>query len=148
MFLTNLHVAIRIGFVKENYTFIEPPTVKSFSIPLIKEGGRVSEQTFDLQIDVTNMTTRFQSATFNDDFEYGNVSIRMNPDQQTVMWEFELIPDDLPEENEAFRVSISYPKFRSGNQDVFNATTIIINDPQSWFVQILMHAVQFMFDNV
>ena len=133
--------------MKENYTFIEPPTVKSFSIPLVKEGGRVSEQTFDLQIDVTNMTTRFQSATLNEDFEYEiiNNTIRMDPDQQTVMWKFELIPDDLPEENEAFRVSISYPKFRSGNQDVFNATIIIINDPQSWFVQILMHAVQFMF---
>ena len=133
--------------MKENYTFIEPPTVKSFSIPLVKEGGRVSEQTFDLQIDVTNMTTRFQSATLNEDFEYEivNNTIRMDPDQQTVMWKFELIPDDLPEENEAFRVSISYPKFRSGNQDVFNATTIIINDPQSWFVQILMHAVQFTF---
>ena len=119
--------------MKENYTFIEPPTVKSFSIPLVKEGGRVSEQTFDLQIDVTNMTTRFQSATLNEDFEYEivNNTIRMDPDQQTVMWKFELIPDDLPEENEAFRVSISYPKFRSGNQDVFNATIIIINDPQS-----------------
>ena len=121
--------------MKENYTFIEPPTVKSFSIPLVKEGGRVSEQTFDLQIDVTNMTTRFQSATLNEDFEYEiiNNTIRMDPDQQTVIWEFKLIPDDVPEENEAFRVSISYPKFRSGNQDVFNATTIIINDPQSWF---------------
>ena len=133
--------------MKENYTFVEPPTVKSLFIPLVKEGGHVSEQTFDLQIDVTNMTTRFQSATFKDDFEYEivNNTIRMDPDQQIVMWEFKLNPDDVPEENEAFRVSISYPKFRSGIQDVFNATIIIINDPQSWFVQILMHAVQFMF---
>jgi hypothetical protein len=133
--------------VKDNYTFIEPPTVKSFSIPLIKEGGRRSEQTFDLQIDVTNMTSRFQSATFDDDFKHEIINIQMHPEQQTVMWEFELIPDDLPEENEAFRVTVSsvgYPKFRSDNQHVFNTTTIIINDPQSWFIILfVMHTVKF-----
>ena len=118
------------------YTFIEPPTVKSFSIPLVKEGGRASEQTFNLQIDVSNMTDRFQSATFVDDFKHDTIiNITMVPDQQTVMWVFELIPDDFPEGNEAFHVTLSsvrQPKFLSDHKsDVFNATTIIINDPQS-----------------
>lgn len=117
------------------YTFIEPPTVKSFSIPLVKEGGHASEQTFNLQIDVSNMTNRFQPATFGDDFKHDTIiNIIMVPDQQTVMWVFKLIPDDFPEENEAFHVTLSsvrHPKFLSGNHDVFDTTTIIINDPQS-----------------
>ena len=50
-------------------------------------------------------------------------------------------------ENEAFRVTISsvtYPKFLSDNQGVFNTTTIIINDPQSWFVIVTVHAIKFI----
>ena len=130
-------LAIRIGFVKPNYTFTEPPdSIKIFSIPLVKEDGRVSEQKFNLQIDVSNMTNRFQPATSGDDYERGRSNITILPDQQTVMWEFKLISNEIAEENEAFRVSISsvgHPKFLNDNNDVFNTTTIVINDPKSWF---------------
>ena len=114
--------------------------MKSFSIPLVKEGGRVSEQTFNLQIDVSNMTNRFQPATFGDDYKHDIINIIISPDQQSVNWEFELISNEFPEDNEAFHVTISsvgYPKFLSDNKDVFNTTIIIINDPQSWFVTVM-----------
>ena len=149
-FLTIL-LAIRIGFVKQNYTFIEPPTMKLFSIPLVKEGGRVSEQTFNLQIDVSNMTNRYQPATFGDDYKHDIINITIFPDQQSIMWEFELISNEFPEENEAFRITISsirYPKFLSDNQGVFNTTTIIINDPKSWFVIVMVNATNSYHDYV
>ena len=81
------------------------------------------------------MTVNFQSATFGDDFKHDTIiNITMTPDQQIVMWVFELISDDIAEKNEAFHVTLSsvrHPKFLSGNHDVFDTTTIIINDPQS-----------------
>lgn len=133
--------------MRQNYTFTEPPTVKSLFIPLVKGGGRVSEQTFNLQIDVTNMTNRYQPATFGDDYTHEIINITMFPDQQTVMWKFKLISNEFPEENEAFHVTISsdtYPKFLSDNQDVFNTTTVIVNDPQSLFAIAMVHATQFI----
>ena len=137
MHCSTILLAIRIGFVKPNYTFTEPPVdMKIFFIPLIKEDGRVSQQTFNLQIDVSNMTNRFQPATSGDDYEHEISNIIILPDQQTVMWEFKLISNEIAEENEAFRVSISsfgHPKFLNDNNNVFNTTTIVINDPKSWF---------------
>ena len=123
--------------MRSDYTFTEPPVpTNTFFIPLVKEGGRMSEQTFTLQIDVSNMTDRFESATFGKDYEHAISNIRIHPQEQTVMWEFKLISNEIAEENEAFRVTVSsvgHPRFLSDNNDVINTTTIVINDPQSWF---------------
>lgn len=123
------------------------PLLRSFLIPLVKEGGRISEQTFTVLIDVSNMTNPFQPAMFGDDFRHHSYNITFPPDQQTVTWEFELIPNEAPEENEAFRLvlsSVGHPQFLTDNHDVVNETLILINDPQSWFrhnIIILKHII-------
>ena len=125
------------------YNFTEPPSIlssKSFHIPLIKEDGRISEQIFTIQINVSNITTPYQPATLNEDFEHEMFEIRIYPDQQSVPWEFELIPNEDPEKNEAFSVilsSVGYPKYLTDSQDVYNKTTIVINDPQSELIYLL-----------
>ena len=110
---------------------------KSFKIPLVKEGGRLSNQTFTVQIDVSNMTTPYEPATFDVDFTHQRFSIEIFPHEQTVWWEFELIHNKAPEENEAFRVSLissgDSPTFLTDSRDVFNETLVVINDPQSLF---------------
>ena len=133
-----LLLAMRIGFEKQIYNFTEPPASlsKLFHIPLVKEGGRISEQTFTLQIKVSNMTTPYQPATLGDDYKHQLFNITFHPDQQTVFWEFELIANEAPKDIEAFRLILSpvrHPQFLSVGQDVNNETLVIINDPQSWF---------------
>ena len=98
------------------------------NVPLVKEGGRLSEQTFMVQLQVSNVTDPLQSASFND---HQIFNITFLPNQQTVLWEFELLPN---EENEAFRIiisSVEFPTFLSDNNDVVNETLVVINDPQS-----------------
>lgn len=135
--LDNPIIAIRIGFEKKMYNFTEPPVSisKSFPIQLVKEDGRLSEQTFTMRIDVSNMTSPYQPATVDDDFTHQVSDIKIFPDQQFVQWEFELIPNEAPEENEAFRLILSSkercPKFLTDSPNVYNETLIIINDPQS-----------------
>ena len=118
------------------------PLLKSFHIPLVKEGGRMSEQTFSVLIEVSNLTYPYQPATLGDDYNHTSFNITFPPDQQTVLWEFQLIPNEAPEENEAFRLtlsSINHPKFLTDSHDVVNETVVVINDPQSWFWYTLRH---------
>ena len=108
-----------------------------FNIPLVKEVGQLSEQTFEVQIQVSNNTYPLQPASIREDYDYQTLKITFLPNQQTVSWEFELIPNNVSEENEAFCVILSptfgSPKFLSGSQDVFNESLIIIHDHQSLF---------------
>lgn len=104
----------------------------------------MSEQTFTVLIDMSNMTNPYQPAIFGDDYRHHSFNITFPPDQQTVFWEFELIPNEAPEENEAFRLilsSVGHPQFLTDNHDVVNETLIVINDPQSWFRLKLRHIV-------
>lgn len=94
----------------------------------------MSEQTFTVQIEVSNMTHPFEPATLGEDYNHYRFNVTFPPNQQTVEWEFELIPNEAPEENEAFRLilsSVGHPEFLTDNNDVINETLIIINDPQS-----------------
>lgn len=126
------------------YNFTEPPvsSSKSFYIPLVKEDGRTSEQTFTMRIDVSNITTPYQPATLNDDFTHQMFAdIKIYPDNQSVLWEFELIPNEAPEKNEAFSVilsSIGHTEFLTDSKNVYNKTVIVINDPQSKLLILLV----------
>ena len=94
----------------------------------------MSEQTFTVQIEVSNMTHPFEPATLGEDYNHYRFNVTFPPNQQTVEWEFELIPNEAPEENEAFRLilsSVGHLEFLTDNNDVINETLIIINDPQS-----------------
>ena len=139
----NLPLAIRIGFEQQNYTFTKPSFLRSFviNVPLAKEGGRLSEQTFMVQIQVCNISNPL--TTFNEAY-YHNITFL--PNQQTVLLEFELIPNETPEKNESFCIvisSVEFPNFLSDSQDVVNETLIVINDPQS---RLIIHCGLHVYD--
>ena len=117
------------------YNFTQPPSSKSLHIPLVKEDGRISEQTFTIQV---NVSTPYQPGTVKDTHKM--FEIRINPDQQSVPWVFEPIPNEAPEKNETFSVilsSVGYPKYLvTDSQDVYNKTTIVINEPQSQLISL------------
>ena len=144
-----LPLAIRIGFEQQSYTFTEPPDLELFNIPLVKEGGQLSEQTFIVQLQVSNMTNPFQPASFSEDYDHQIFNITFLPDQQTISWEFQLIPNEAPEENEAFRVILSsalgFPNFLGDGDDIVNETLIVIHDPQSRFSHVVINTVACMF---
>ena len=111
------------------------------NVPLVKEGGRLSEQTFMVQLQVSNMTNPL--ASFNGDYYHQIFNITFLPNQQTVLWEFELLPN---EENEAFRIiisSVEFPTFLSDNNDVVNETLVVINDPRS---RLIIHCGLHVYD--
>ena len=127
--------AIKIGFENPNYTFIEPPFLKSFHISLIKEGNQMSEQTFQVLVQVSNMTNPFQPALLGEDYQNPTILPILFPsNQEHISWEFVLLSNEDPEENEAFRAAVSSvgsPSFITYGSNVFNETLIVIKDAQS-----------------
>lgn len=130
-----LSLAITIGFEEPNYTFIEPPFLRSFHILLVKEGNQISEQTFQVLIQVSNLTNPYQPASLGEDFQItATVPIIFPSDQLYIPWEFELLSNEDPEENEAFRVTLSSvgdSSFLTNGSSLYNETLIIIQDAQS-----------------
>lgn len=92
------------------------------------------------------MTHPYEPAMFGDDYNHYSFNITFPPNQQIVEWEFQLIPNEAPEENEAFRLilsSVGHPEFLTDNNDVINETLVIINDPQSRFIDCTAHSSQY-----
>lgn len=130
-----LHVAVRIGFEQPSYTFVEPPFLKSFSVSLVKGGNQPSEQTFEVLIEVSNMTSPFQSAALGEDYNHPtSLRILFPPEQEAILWEFDLLPNEDPEEIEAFHATVSssvgFPNFLNAS-GLFTETLIVITDAQS-----------------
>ena len=129
------NTAIKIGFEQPSYTFIEPPSVEMFHVSLVKEGGRLSEQTFEVQIQVSDMTNPFLPASPGEDYNHPkNISVLFRADEEFVPWYFEIVPNQNPEENEAFHVQVSsvdFPHFLTSNSSLFTETLIVIKDSQS-----------------
>ena len=130
-----LSLAITIGFEEPNYTFIEPPFLRSFHILLVKEGNQISEQTFQVLIQVSNLTNPYKPASLGEDYQTtATVPIIFPSDQLYIPWEFELLSNKNPEENEAFRVTLSSvgdSSFLTNGSSLYNETLIIIQDAQS-----------------
>lgn len=128
-----------IGFEEPRYTFVEPPFLESFHVLLVKEGNRMSEQTFQMLIQVTNQTNPFQPASVGEDYQTrATVLVTFPSDQLHVPWEFELLSNEDPEENEAFRVTLSSvgeSTFFANGSSLYNETLIIIKDAQSKQIQ-------------
>ena len=145
-------IAIRIGFQQSSYEFVEPDETKaSFTgVTLIKEGGRVSEQTFGIQVTFSEPKPGTNVATLQDadqvtlfDFVVsspGNDTILLyfHPNQSEITFTFCVVPDDLVEGSEGIRATISshgapYPDFqipqsKSSLVSVFRDTEIKILD--------------------
>ena len=129
------HLAIAIGFEETQYTFIEPPFTKSFHVSLVKEDNRISEQTFQVLVQVSNSTNPFQAASEGEDYQtMATLHLIFPPNQQFISKEFRLLPNEDIEENEAFRLilsSVGHPSFLTNSTSLYNETLVVINDAQS-----------------
>ena len=132
-----MYIAISIGFEQEQYTYIEPPSLRLFDISIIKENGRRSEQTFEVTVDVSsNMTNPYLPASPDEDYAHYLTRVIFPPDQESIAWSFGLVPNEDPEDIEAFIATISpnfthFPPFATGGGRVFDEAVIIIQDNQS-----------------
>jgi hypothetical protein len=108
------------------YTFTEPDVeTPNSDVLLIREGGRRSEQTFLVAIDVGEPDSGIRSATletFDVAGDYNTaagggsfIQVFFGPDQENVSLPLTLFPDTLPEGLEAFRAtsipSEGFPNF-------------------------------------
>lgn len=102
---------------------------------MAKEGSQISEQTFQVLIQVSNHTNPFQPASLGQDYQtIATLPISFPPNQLHISWEFELLSNEDPEENEAFRVTLSSvgdSYFFTNGSNIYDETLIIIKDAQS-----------------
>lgn len=95
----------------------------------------MSEQTFQVLVQVSNMTNPFKPASLGEDYRtVATLPIIFPSDQQHIPWEFELLSNEDLEDNEAFRVTISSvgdSNFFTNGSSLHNETLIVINDAQS-----------------
>ena len=136
--------AIRIGYAQDVYQFFEPDIIIFITnVTLVKEDGRVSEQTFGVSITVSNPKT-LTAATLetvntgiNFDYTLGSPGqtitvLQFLPNQQSITFEFFLNSDEIPEGTEAFQASSttveSFPTFQAPITTAFASTEIQIID--------------------
>ena len=121
-------LAIRIGFKHSSYTFTEPP----FNIQLFTEDGRISEQTFivQIQLQVSNANahhsehSKLNYQTFNITFPSNRETVSIN------MTSTSSIHEDVEEFHVAI-FSVGFPNFLSDSRNVVNETLIVIKKSQS-----------------
>ena len=145
MFLFLL-IGIQIGFALPEYSFDEPDfeTIVN-DIVLIREGGRLSEQTFQVSISVGG-TININPATLEfedeDRADYrltapqDFIALDFPPDRQNITLSVILFRDDVPEGTEAFRAtstpSQNFPNFGPPSMgDAFASTDVLIFDGDS-----------------
>lgn len=134
--LSIFHLDIGIGFAQSVYTFSEPDVATSITeVTLVREGGRLSEQTFNVAVTVGNPNSiSVRSATLqqlgdsmNPDYAINNpasnsVSLVFPPQAQNVTFAFQLLSDTLPEGLEAFRAVSTpitgSPRFQPGSTEI------------------------------
>ena len=135
---------IRIGYAQEVYQYFEPDfLIVITNVTLVKEDGRVSEQTFGVGITVSNpqMLTpaTLESFDFSINFDYALSTpeqtftvLNFFPSQQSVTFQFFLNGDELPEGTEAFQASSTpvegFPIFQAPITTAFASTEIQIID--------------------
>ena len=133
-------LGIQIGFALPEYFFDEPDfeTIVN-DIVLVREGGRRSEQTFQVSISVGG-TIKINPATleFEDedtaDYRLASltdfIALDFPPDRQSVTLTVILFRDDLPEGTEAFRAtstpSQNFPNFGPPSMGGAFASTVVL----------------------
>ena len=144
LFVSLIIIAIQIGFAQPTYDFGEPDFETLINVTLIREGGRLSEQTFSVSIsvgrtiDIPPATLEFvdeDSADYRIDAPADFVSLIFPPFQQNITFTFYLFGDEIPEGVEAFRAtstpSQNFPNFgppSMGGAFVSTEVRIIDND--------------------
>ena len=132
-YITDITLAIRIGFELPGYTYTEPlfdeiidefyvsPTGYPENGPvfLIKEGNVISEQTFLFSFQVADLAySGIQSAVIDQDYRFGSspghtgVTNLFPPSQQRIPFPFELLADSLSERTEAFEAIVVHKDTR------------------------------------
>ena len=143
-----LLLGIQIGFALPEYSFNEPDFESIVNdIVLVREGGRLSEQTFQVSISVggtininpatlefENEDTADYRLTAPQDF----IALDFPPDAQNITLSVILFRDDLPEGTEAFRAtstpSQSFPNFGPPSMGgAFASTDVLIFDDDRKF---------------
>ena len=75
--------------------------------------SRVSEQTFTAQVELSTLNSPFgQSATQGEDFQtdppgQSTVLLRLQPDEPNALFTYQIIGDDIPENQEVFQLSVT-----------------------------------------
>ena len=135
------------------YTFFEPDTQTLEHVLLVKEDNQRSEQTFRIGVTIsdpgleihpaslqqivhTNITTNFDYVLDSPGNCYTVLTFR--PNQSEAIVSFNLLQDELPENTEGFRASVSsegypFPIFQlpASTASVFASTIITIQDNDS-----------------
>ena len=143
LMLLFLLLAIQIGFAQFNYSFEEPEfEILVLDVVLIREGGRLSEQTFQIvvsvggTIDTPPATLEFVDPDRGDyslGLQANFVTLLFRPSQQNTTLQLFLFSDDVPEGTEAFRAtstpSPGFPNFGAPSMGgAFASTEVFIAD--------------------
>ena len=122
-FLSLLSTAIEIGFTRESITRFEE-FASQFDEMITK--SRVSEQTFQLQIEISTIITGsgLQRATQDEDFAISDPNVtlvytRLAPSESNLMFSYTISFDNRPENTEVFQVSVT-PDPRNASNPSFD----------------------------
>ena len=156
-FINFFLLGIQIGFALSQYSFSEPPFETVINdIVLVREGGRLSEQTFQVSVAVGG-TINISPATLEfEDEERADyrlaaapadfIALNFPPDQQNITLAVILFSDSLPEGTEAFRAtstpSQDFPNFGPPSMGgAFASTDVLIIDDDCKLACILMCSI-------
>ena len=143
LFVCFLLIGIQIGFARPVYSFNEPSFETLITdIVLVREGGRRSEQTFQVTISVGGTininpaTLAFEDADRADyrlTSSFHFIMLRFPPTLQNISFFYFLFHDELPEGTEAFRAtstpSQNFPNFGPPSMGgAFANTDVLIID--------------------
>ena len=109
IFFSLLSTAIDIGFTVQRISHSEE--FRQFAAIINK--SRVSEQTFELQIQITTVLSEVgQRATQGEDFEIGGVTgstvvLRMTPEENSISFTYRIREDPIPENQEVFQLFVT-----------------------------------------
>ena len=129
----------------------------SVQVYLTKEGGRTSEQTFQIIVQVSDSDfippdSNIQLATLSDDFHIADTTFQDTPrvtlefpsSHQRINLTFYLVQDNIPEGTEVFHASLAPVNFAIGPSgepvyvpsptNLFSETLIYVEDDDSKFV--------------
>ena len=132
--------AIRIGFEKEFNRFTEPISEEDAFIYVAKESNIISEQTFRITFQRTDMVPQGSGfALAHDGEDYRGIlqefPRNFSSHNQRINLPFQLLPDGDPEATEAFQISLSSqgsPAFDSADV-LFTRTFVVIDDDDGKF---------------
>ena len=106
-----LFTAIEIGFTRRRINRTEV-IFQQFDTLINK--SRASEQTFIAQVEISTLNSPFgQSATRGEDFQtfgalgLSTVLLRLQPSEANVIFPYQIIGDDIPENQEVFQLSVT-----------------------------------------